>query len=114
MTLLAAAASSGSDVSPVILATEVALALAAIVSAATPVVLARRKARKKEITDAAALASKSGDLTLAGWTALNAALQDEIRRLQGVTEKMQARIDVLEAEIDQLRQVIRQQNSGHA
>jgi peptidoglycan hydrolase CwlO-like protein len=91
------------------------LALAAIISALTPVVLARRRARREELTDAAKLAARSGDLTLAGWQALNGALQEEIKRLQGVTEKMQSRIDQLETEIDQLRHVMRDHDGiGHA
>jgi peptidoglycan hydrolase CwlO-like protein len=92
------------------------LALAAIISALTPVFLARRRAAKEAVTDAAKLAARSGDLTLAGWQALNGALQEEIKRLQGVTEKMQSRIDQLEHEIDQLRQILRQQDgtAGHA
>jgi peptidoglycan hydrolase CwlO-like protein len=91
------------------------LALAAIISALTPVVLARRRAAKEAVTDAAKLAARSGDLTLASWQTLNGALQEEIRRLQAVTEKMQARIDQLETEIDQLRHIIREQNgTGHA
>jgi peptidoglycan hydrolase CwlO-like protein len=92
------------------------LALAAIISALTPVVLARRRAAKEAVTDAAKLAARSGDLTLASWQTLNGALQEEIRRLQAVTEKMQARIDQLEDEIDQLRQVLRDHDGppGHA
>lgn len=113
--LLAETAPSGGGVNPVILATEIVLAIAAIVSAVTPIMLARRKARKEAEATAAKLAAKSGDLTLAGWQALNGALQEEIARLQGVQEKMQARIDQLEGEIDLLRQAMRDHNgSGHA
>jgi peptidoglycan hydrolase CwlO-like protein len=109
---LAAGATAGGGIGTAEVITGAALALAAIVSALTPIVMARRKAAKDAMTDAAKLAARSGDLTLAGWQALNGALQEEIKRLQGVTEKMQARIDVLEAEIDQLRQAMRRQEDG--
>jgi hypothetical protein len=100
--LAAAATSSGPDAT---LITGVVLAVAAVVSALTPIVLARR--RKKEDARAALSAAvvTSSDLTLAGWTTLNAALQREISRLQGVTEKMQARIDLLESEIAGLQKL---------
>lgn len=102
MTGLAASA-SGPDT--VTLITGGLLALAAVVSSLTPIVLARRKARKDALAAATATAVNSSDLTLAGWTALNAALQQEIQRLQGVTERMQARIDQLEAEITELQRL---------
>lgn len=115
MTVLAEAVTSGGGIGTAEVVTGAVLAIAAIVSALTPVVLARRKSAKDAIADAAKLADKSGELTLAGWQALNGALQEEIRRLQGVTEKMQARIDHLETEVDQLRLAMRQQNgTGHA
>ena len=97
--LAAAAAPGAGGLDATTLATGIVLALAAVVSALTPIFLARRKARRQAIVDAAAGAVNSSDLTLAGWTALNAALQQEITRLQGVTERMQARIDLLESEI---------------
>lgn len=101
--LAAAAGSSGTDV--VTLLTGVVLALATVVSAMTPIVLARRRAHKKALDAAVAEAMRSSDLTLASWTALNAALQAEITRLQGVTERMQARIDMLEGEIATLQKL---------
>lgn len=104
MSVLAAASAPGTP-DPVTLLTEVVLALAAVASAATPVVLGRRKARKDALALAATSAVQSSDLTLAGWTALNAALQTEIGRLQGVVERMQARIDSLEAEIADLQKL---------
>jgi hypothetical protein len=67
--------------------------------------MARRKARREAIREAAARADRSGELTLAGWTELNKALQQEIARLQGVAERLQARIDLLEAEVGSLRQM---------
>jgi hypothetical protein len=96
-----AAASSGPGA--VTLVTGILLALAAIISSLTPVILNRRQRRKDALTAAAASTADSGSLTLAGWTALNAALQQEITRLQGVVERMQARADLLEAEITELR-----------
>jgi hypothetical protein len=96
-------ASSGPDT--VTLVTGSLLAFAAIVSSLTPIVLARRRAHKAALAAAAAAAVSSSDLTLAGWTALNAALQQEITRLQAVTERMQARIDLLEGEIAQLQKL---------
>jgi hypothetical protein len=98
-----AAASGGPDT--VTLITGSLLALAAIVSSLTPIVLARRRARKEALAAASATAVNSSDLTLAGWTALNAALQQEIARLQKVTERMQERIDQLEAEIVELQRL---------
>jgi hypothetical protein len=103
--LAGAAASSSPDT--VTLITGSLLAFAAIVSSLTPIVLARRRARKDALAAVAASAVSSSDLTLAGWTALNAALQQEINRLQGVTERMQARIDLLENEIAQLQKLAR-------
>lgn len=100
--LAAAAASSGPNVT---LVTAVVLAAAAAVSSLTPIVLARRRKNEEALTAASAAAVTSSDLTLAGWTALNAALQKEISRLQGVTEKMQARIDLLESEITGLQKL---------
>jgi len=113
VTFLASTSGSG-GIGTAEVITGAALALATIVSALTPIVMARRKAAKDAITNAAKLAARSGDLTLAGWQALNGALQEEIKRLQGVTEKMQARIDALEDEIDQLRQAMRAQGSSGA
>ncbi len=78
------------------------LALAAVVSSLTPVFLARRKARKNALAEAADTAVSSAGTTLAGWTALNTALQQEITRLQVVVERMQARIDTLEREMREL------------
>ena len=97
------AAASGSD--PVTLVTGILLAIAAIVSSLTPIVLARRRARKDTLAKATAAAVSGSDLTLQSWTALNAALQQEIGRLQGVTERMQARIDLLEGEIGTLQKL---------
>jgi hypothetical protein len=99
----AAPAAGGTDT--VTLVTGALLALAAIVSSLTPLLLARRRTRKEALAAAAAGAATSSDLTLAGWTQLNAALQQEIGRLQGVTERMQARIDLLEAEIGTLQKL---------
>ena len=96
-------AAGGTDA--VTLVTGILLALAAIISSLTPIVLARRRARRDALASAAASAASSSDLTLAGWTALNAALQQEINRLQGVTERMQARIDLLEGEIATLQKL---------
>lgn len=97
------AAAAGGDA--VTLVTGILLALAAIISSLTPIVLARRRTRREALASAAASAASSSDLTLAGWTALNSALQQEINRLQGVTERMQARIDLLEREITELQQL---------
>lgn len=103
MTVLAAAAAAGPD--PVTLITGSLLAFAAIVSSLTPIVLARRRAQKESAATAARAATASSDLTLAGWTTLNAALQQEITRLQGVVERAQARADLLEGEITELRKL---------
>lgn len=101
-----AAASGSSGADTVTLVTGVLVALAAVVSSiVTPVLLGRRRKRKEELDKATAAALNNSDLTLAGWTALNAALQHEISRLQGVTERMQARIDLLEGEIAQLQKL---------
>jgi hypothetical protein len=97
------AAAAGPD--PVTLVTGGLLALAAIVSSLTPIVLARRRSRKEAQAAAAAAAVTSSDLTLAGWTALNTALQQEISRLQGVQGRMQDRIDLLESEIGELQKL---------
>jgi hypothetical protein len=101
---LAEAASSGGS-GTVTLITGSLLAFAAVVSSLTPIFLARRRSRKEADAKAAAAAVNSSDLTLAGWTALNAALQQEISRLQGVTERMQARIDLLESELETVRKL---------
>lgn len=101
--LAAATASGGRDT--VTLITEILLALAAVVSSMTGVVLARRRSRKEAAAATAAAAAAGSDLTLAGWTTLNAALQQEIGRLQGVTERMQTRIDLLEGEIADLQKL---------
>lgn len=114
MTALAAA-SGGPDT--VTLITGSLLALAAIVSSLTPIVLARRKARKEATAATAAAAVAGSDLTLAGWTTLNAALQQEIGRLQGVTQRMQDRIDLLEGEIAELQKLalaLQQKGTGGA
>lgn len=103
--LAAAAPAAGGDA--VTLITGALLAVSAVASSViTPVILARRRARREAITTAASLSDKSGELTLQGWTALNAALQEEIKRLQGVVERMQARADVLETEIESLRKLV--------
>lgn len=104
MSVLAAASASGGP-DTVTLVTGSLLALAAIVSSLTPIVLARRKARKEAAAATTAAAVAGSDLTLAGWTTLNAALQQEIGRLQGVTERMQTRIDLLEGEIADLQKL---------
>jgi uncharacterized small protein (DUF1192 family) len=99
-----ASGSSGADA--VTLITGVLVALAAVASGiVTPLVMGRRRKRKEELDKATAAALNNSDLTLAGWTALNAALQHEISRLQGVTERMQQRIDLLESEIAKLQQL---------
>lgn len=103
MTALAAAAAAGPDT--VTLVTGALLAAAAVTSSLTPIVLGRRRARKEALAAAAAAAVTSSDLTRAGWTALNAALQQEISRLQGVQERSQARIDLLESEIGELQKL---------
>lgn len=90
---------------PVTVVTGIVLAVAAVVSSLTPIVIARRRARKEALTAATASAVNSTDLTLAGWTSLNAALQKEIERLQGRTEQMQNRIDQLEGEIADLQKL---------
>lgn len=99
----AAAAAGGADT--VTLITGVLLCAAAVISALTPIVLARRKNRKEALAAAAAGAVSATDLTLSGWTALNAALQAEIGRLQGVQERLQARCDLLEGEVETLRKL---------
>jgi uncharacterized small protein (DUF1192 family) len=99
-------ASGSSSADTITLVTGVLVALAAVVSSiVTPVVLGRRRKRKEELDKATAAALNNSDLTLAGWTALNAALQHEIARLQGVTERMQQRIDLLESELGQLQKL---------
>lgn len=100
--ILAAAAPGPATVT---LVTGILLAVAAIVSSLTPIILARRRSRKEAATAAAAAAVDSGSLTLAGWSALNHALQQEIGRLQGVVERMQARTDLLEGEVAELQKV---------
>jgi hypothetical protein len=102
---LADAAPASGGIATVTLITGILLALAAIISSLTPIFLARRRTRKEALAAAAASAVTSSDLTLAGWTQLNAALQQEIGRLQGVTERMQGRIDLLEAEIATLQKL---------
>ena len=112
MSTLAAAASSSPDT--VTLITGILLALAAIVSSLTPIVLARRRARKDALAAASSTAVNSSELTLAGWTALNTALQQEINRLQGVQERQQQRIDQLEAEIATLTKLALQKGPPDA
>lgn len=113
MTGLASAVSDSAGLNPVTLITGIVLALAAVVSSLTPIVIARRRARKEALTAASTSAVNSSDLTLAGWTTLNAALQQEIGRLQSVTERMQSRIDDLEAEIADLQKLaLRLQRGG--
>ncbi|HEX3960920.1 MAG TPA: hypothetical protein VHZ03_30595 [Trebonia sp.] len=101
---LAEAAPSGGS-GTVTLVTGGLLALAAVVSSLTPIFLARRRARKEADAKAAAAAVSSSDLALSGWTTLNAALQQEISRLQGVVDRMQARIDLLSTELESLRKL---------
>lgn len=103
--MLAAPAPAGAGVATVTLITGALLALAAIISSLTPIVLARRRSRKEALASVAASAVSGSDLTLQAWTALNSALQQEINRLQGVTERMQARIDLLEGEIATLQKL---------
>lgn len=98
-------AAGGGGPDTVTLVTGILLALAAIISSLTPIVLSRRRARKDAAAAAAASAVDSGSLTLAGWTALNNALQQEITRLQGVHQRMQARIDLLEGEVTKLQEM---------
>lgn len=102
---LAVATVPAAGTDTVTLVTGSLLATAAIVSSATPIVLARRRSRKEKLADLTAEAVSKTDLTIAGWTALNGALQQEIRRLQGVQERQQARIDMLEGEIAELQQL---------
>lgn len=104
MTALAGEAASG-GVTTVTLVTGILLALAAIISSLTPIVLAQRRRKKEALAEAAASAASSSDLTLAGWTALNSALQAEIGRLQGVAERQQGRIDLLEGELETVRKL---------
>lgn len=111
-----AAAAAGSGLSdPVTLITACLLALAAVTSALTPIVLARRRSRKEAQAASAATTVTSSELALSGWSTLNAALQQEISRLQTVTERMQARIDLLEQEIVALQKLAmpgRKESSG--
>jgi hypothetical protein len=102
--------------SAVTLITGIVLALAAIVSSTTPIALARMRRRREALAASVASAVSSSDLTLAGWSTLNAALQQEISRLQGVTERMQSRIDLLEGEIGKLQKLALglQQGPAHA
>lgn len=102
---LAATATTSPSHLNVTLVTGVVLAVAAIISSLTPIVLARRKKKEEGSAAAKVAALTSSDLTLAGWTTLNAALQKEISRLQSITEKMQARIDLLESEINGLQKL---------
>jgi len=106
VSVLAGAAPAGSSPDTVTIITGAVLALAAIVSSLTPLALARRRAQKEALAAVTASAVNSSDLTLAGWVALNGALQEEIRRLQGVTERMQKRIDQQENEITVLQHEI--------
>ena len=101
-------------VDPATIVTGGVLAFAAVTSAVTPVVLARRRATQDALKAAQADSGQRGDLTLASWTALNDALQREITRLtgvgdrqQGVIDGLQARIGKLEAEIDALQATIK-------
>lgn len=111
MSPLADASHSGTDA--VTLITAVMLGVSAVASGIiTPIILGRRKARKEALTTAASLGDKAGELTLAGWTTLNAALQDEIRRLQGVQARQQERIDALEAEVAVLQRAALEQGIG--
>lgn len=103
--MLADAAPASGGAVTVTLITGILLAVAAIISSLTPILLARRRTRKEALAKAAATAVSGSDLTLQAWTALNAALQQEINRLQGVTERMQARIDLLEGEIATLQKL---------
>jgi hypothetical protein len=98
----------------VTLVTGALLALAAIVSSLTPIVLARRRSRRAALAAATAAGVTSSDLTLAGWTALNTALQQEISRLQGVQGRMQERIDLLETEITGLQKLALALQKGEA
>lgn len=97
------AIAAGSQVSPATVITGVVLALAAIISAVTPFVLARRRARRDAMTALTADAENKGALTVASWTALNDALQREINRLQGIVDRQQARMDSFETEIEEQR-----------
>jgi hypothetical protein len=90
-----AGAASGTGVT---LITDVLLAAAAAVSAATPIFLARRRAAKERAAAAAKNAAATGELAIAGWSTLNAALQQEINRLQYLAERLRTRVDTLEAE----------------
>lgn len=124
--MIAAAASAGPGAATII--TGIVLAVAAITSSVTPIILARRRSAKEAQAEAKAkldsVRSESdhrADLTLASWTALNGALQQEIIRLQGVTDRQQqiidrcqARVEVLETEQDTLQAKIRELTGPHA
>jgi hypothetical protein len=97
----------------VALLTGVVLAVSALASSIIiPAWTARRRNQRESLTTAASLGDKAGELTLAGWTTLNAALQDEIRRLQGVQARQQARIDALEAEVAALQRAALEKGIG--
>lgn len=100
-----AAAAAGASPDTITLITGSLLAFAAIVSALTPIFLARRRARKEAAAASAVSAVNNTDLALSGWTTLNAALQQEINRLQGVVDRMQVRIDLLSTELESLRKL---------
>lgn len=104
------AASGG--VSTVTLITGILLAASALATPFIPIILGRRRSRKEALAEAGRAAVSSSDITLAGWTTLNAALQQEIGRLQGVTERMQARIDLLEGEIATLQKLALELQKG--
>lgn len=108
--MTASAGFGGTDAAT--LATAVAVAVAAIISSLTPIALARRRSRQDALRTARSDAGEASALTLASWTALNGALQTEIKRLQGVVDRCQARVDVLEAEIAALKSAARRAQRG--
>lgn len=108
-----AAAAAGASPDTITLITGSLLALAAIVSALTPIFLARRRARKEAAAASAVSAVNNTDLALSGWTTLNAALQQEITRLQTVVDRMQVRIDLLSTELESLRHLAMGDGKGH-
>jgi peptidoglycan hydrolase CwlO-like protein len=91
---------------------EFILAIAAVVSTATPIIVSRRRASKKQ-----------DETVLASFTALNAALGKEVERLQGDLSRMrddyekrltaaQDKIVSLQAKIETLQSVLIKRDAG--
>jgi hypothetical protein len=103
--LLAASAASAGGGITVTQITEILLVIAAFTGPLIPWFLRRRQNAKEALAKATAEGAHSADATTAAWTALNAAQQAEMRRLQGAVDRLQARVSELEGLLSELQRL---------